>query len=120
MPSEPADDPELKAGAAPLSLDGRNHDDDEDDANEKYDDNFCDNHGVHFQSLEEPKDMQLYQRPLQVEHLSVQHQHEESKDSSAFDKLNHLQYDLPRQVEQTEMAVDLIIDESSSAAEQAD
>ena len=35
MPSEPADDPELKAGAAPLSLDGCNHDDDEDDATEK-------------------------------------------------------------------------------------
>ena len=60
MPSEPADDPELKAGAEPLSLDGRNHDDDDDDAAEKYDENFCDNHGVHFQSLEEPKDMPVY------------------------------------------------------------
>ena len=64
--------------------------------------------------------MQVYQRPLQVEHLSVQHHHEESKDSSAFDKLNHLQYDLPRQVVQAEMVGDLIIDDSSFAAEQAD
>ena len=50
----------------------------------------------------------------------MHHNYEESKDSSAFDKLNHLQYDLPRQVEQSEMAGDQIIDENSTAAEQAD